>query len=204
MKQVWCWAICLPLLALLFQYLAVAPVGTSALLMCLAFILALLLASVPGIIILPFLLIVKKYRKTVLHCWLSCVVFTGLLFASLLTGSKIRNAAFDSLAERSTPLVTAIAAYTAQHGSPPESLQALVPQYLEEVPRTGIMAYPEYKYEVAPEAERYLGNPWALHIPCTSGGFNWDEFVYLPLQNYDDEMSSNYYRRIRDWGYLHE
>ncbi|GAA5494490.1 hypothetical protein Rhal01_00651 [Rubritalea halochordaticola] len=204
MKQVWRWAIALPVLALLFQYVAVAPIGTGMFLSGLAIMGMLLLATLPAIIVLPFLLLNKRLRKPALRWWSVCIVYTGLFIASVLIGNKIRMAEFAALAKRSAPLVTAIADYTAQHGSPPENLQELVPQYLEEVPRTGIMAYPEYKYEVAPQAERYHSNPWVLYIPCTSGGLNWDEFVYLPQQNYDAEMSHDYYERVHDWGYLHE
>jgi hypothetical protein len=74
--------------------------------------------------------------------------------------------AFARLAERSKPLIGAIRAYEQKHGRPPESLAALVPDFLAHVPPTGMGAYPDYRYKVP--TNNYEGNPWVLYVSTPS------------------------------------
>jgi hypothetical protein len=100
--------------------------------------------------------------------------------------------------------VAAIRAYDIAQGRPPASLADIVPTHLSAVPRTGIMAYPNYRYYVGPEAQRYDKNPWVLVIHTPSGGINFDQFMYFPLQNYPQQGYGGSLVRIRDWAYVHE
>jgi len=84
----------------------------------------------------------------------------GLIVAALLVGNhwiqrNIRRNAFEQLANRSAPMVAAIARYEQDHGRPPNSLGDLVPGYLSSYPRTGMRAYPEYRYRVLEQSYVY-------------------------------------------------
>jgi hypothetical protein len=46
------------------------------------------------------------------------------------------------------------------------------------------MPYPDYQYYVGTNAARYGSNPWVLVVHTPSGGINFDQFMYFPLQNY--------------------
>jgi hypothetical protein len=53
---------------------------------------------------------------------------------------------FQDAATRAEPLVAAIDAYTARTGNPPDSLADIVPQYLTQIPATGIPACERFEY----------------------------------------------------------
>lgn len=163
-----------------------------------------LLAACIAVVVLPFLLFSRKRRKSALAWFLLSACYLPLAFGGFILGERIRNSAFRDLAARSVPLVTAIQHYTDDHQTPPASLDRLVPQYLSEIPKTGIMAYSEYRYETGEVAKRYEGNPWILRVSTPSGGINFDEFLYFPLQNYPDRGHCGSFERIGDWAYLHE
>ncbi len=47
-------------------------------------------------------------------------------------------------------------------------------------------------------------NPWVLIVHTPSGGINFDQFMYFPLQNYPESGYGGWLARIRDWAYVHE
>lgn len=203
-KQWWPWIFASPFLIVLFEYLAVAPIGSEIFLWFeTPFILG-LLAAIIAVVVLPLLLIIRRLRKPALAWLLASVCFLPLAFGGFILGKKIRSSAFHDLAERSTPLVSAISQYTDDHGAPPQALNELIPDYLNEIPKTGIMAYSDYRYEVGEDAEHYEGNPWVLRVFTPSGGINFDAFMYFPLQNYPDHGYGGSFERVGDWAYLHE
>ena len=204
-KDYWPWIFATPFLICLSEYLAIAPIGTYFFLGFFGpMVILSLLAAIPCILILPFFLISRKWRKGIASCWLACSCFVVLALVGVRGGEVIRTSAFKNLAKRSAPLVRAITRYSAEHGSPPDSLDALLPDYLDKLPSTGMMAYPKYRYAVGSDAMRYEGNPWILRIFTPSGGINFDEFFYFPLQNYPESGYGGSWERVEDWAYLHE
>lgn len=152
----------------------------------------------------PIGLFFPAVRKGSLLALIGAVVFLGASYFGISFGVLIRHRAFVAMAEHSTPLVEAITAYTHEMGSPPPSLEALVPHYIEKVPTTGIRNYPSYKYRCGSDAASFEGNPWILYVYCSRGFLNFDTFYYFPCQNYPDSGYGGTFQRIRDWGYLHE
>ncbi|MBX3342660.1 MAG: hypothetical protein KF711_13800, partial [Nitrospira sp.] len=67
-----------------------------------------------------------------------------------------------------------------------------------------IMAYPDYHYYAGTNASRYDTNPWVVVVHTPSGGINFDQFMYFPLQNYPPRGYGGSLARIRDWAYVHE
>jgi hypothetical protein len=113
-------------------------------------------------------------------------------------------AAFHELSNRSEPLVQVIKTYESKYGTPPPSLESLVPEFLPQVPQTGIGAYPEYGYKVGRQAQEYAKNDWCLIVDTPSGGINWDIFIYFPDQNYPKFGYGGVLERVGDWAYVHE
>jgi hypothetical protein len=198
----WIWSA--PLVLILLEYQAVAPVGHRMFLNFELPYLAGMLAAACAILVLPFLALRRVDRASALAWLLAAITFLSFAVGGLLLGARIRHDAFVRLAMRSVPLVGAIKDYEATQGRPPPSLEALVPTYLPRVPRTGMMAYPDYQYRIGAEAERRAGNPWILTVYTPTGGINFDEFMYFPLQNYPKTGYGGSLERIRDWAYLHE
>lgn len=204
LKQMWPWIFAaLPAIVLL-EAQAVARVGHHSLLFLeLPFRLPLLLAPF-AIVILPLVALRRSLRPTALAWWVAAAIALASAIGGLCIGKHIRHRGFERLAARSAPLVAAILSYDARHGRPPPSLEALVPEHLPAVPKTGIMAYPRYEYHAGDEAKRYDGNPWVLVVDTPSGGVNFDTFTYFPLQNYPQTGYGGSLERIRDWAYVHE
>ena len=101
-------------------------------------------------------------------------------------------------------LVRAIHQYENNTGQPPPDLADLVPDYLPSVPRTGLPAYPDYEYSTGHAPDRWDGNPWVLYVLTSSGGINFDQFLYFPLQNYPESGCGGALQRIGAWAYVHE
>lgn len=147
-------------------------------------------------------LLFKKTRSFSLAIGLCAISFAAAFFKSLTIAEEIRMRAFADLAERSKPLVQAIRTYEARNGTPPQSLDQLVPDLLPAIPTTGMGAYPEYQYLT--NTTNFDGNPWVLTVFTPSGGINFDQFMYFPLTNYPEKGYGGTLQKIGDWAYVHE
>lgn len=192
------------LLQLLIGWLAVSRFGFK---FVIGFSLVLsfpVLVALFGILISPFFLFSKKRRRIAAFGLLCSIAYIISLFFGVIVGEHIRRAAFVELAERSKPLVEAVKKYEQTYGNPPESLEALIPKFLLQVPTTEMGAYPKYEYVVGDQAKRFEGNPWALYVFTPAAGINFDQFMYFPLQNYPKKGYGGWLEQIGDWAYVHE
>jgi hypothetical protein len=157
-----------------------------------------------GMTIFPFsiiALIYSRYRSSAKEVAAVC---TGMVLGGLvgnMAGGELRMYAFELAAARAAPLVDAIEAYERQHGAPPEQLSLLVPTFLQSLPD----GLPQIEIAIGDTArKRYLGNSWALAAAVPRGFLNWDEFIYLPNQNYPSSDLGGTIERLGSWGYVHE
>jgi hypothetical protein len=186
------------------EYDAVAPDGSDVLLTLTPFLVGLpMLGCAVAIPVSIVYGVSRRHRRQALLVIVCCALFIGSVIISVRIGWAIRRSAFEELAERSATLVNAVKAHSEQYGKPPESLQALIPEFLSEVPRTGIAAYPKYSYFVGKQ-DTFDGNPWVLKVGASTGILDFDEFMYYPLQNYPASRCGNRLEPIRDWAYMHE
>ncbi len=188
------------------HWLAVAPAGTLFLLELIPIPVVLpLLPAFGWLVAGPIVAWVDKiHRKKAAACWIISLVYVVSVLFSLHLGYKIRHRAFEELAIRSQHLVDAIHRFESERGSPPESLVELVPNYLPGIPATGIGAYPDYHYDAADYARRQGAGDWLLWVPTSSGGINFDRFVYFPSETYPERGESGAYEPIGKWAYYHE
>lgn len=196
-----------PLLILpLFEYLIVGPlpVGTQYLIMLPGMIMLPAFVALAYVLVGPFLLIRRESRSQTLRRLALCILFVASTIAGLRISGTLRNDAFYRLAERSSTLVTAIQNYHRIKGTPPSTLDDLVPDFLEAIPGTGMAAYPVYEYFAGDLAHSHDQNPWILLVNTPCGGINFDEFLYFPLQNYPQRGYGGWLQRVRDWAYVHE
>ncbi len=188
----------------LLHYLAVAQNGSESFLWIELFLAVPFLAALLTLLVAPFLLTNPQYRPVALRSLILAAILALATLGGARLGARIRMTAFKDLALRSAPLVKAIRTYESKFGTPPQVLSALVPEYLPAIPGTGMAAYPNYEYQVGEQASQYEGNPWALVVLTPSGGINFDQFIYLPLQNYPATGYGGMVERIADWAYVHE
>lgn len=184
------------------EWMAVAPHGTEAVLWLMLIFVFPALAAVPAVLVALVGLAFRRVRRCSAILGLCSVAYLVAFVFSVRLGESVRMSAFHRLAERSTPLVAAIHAFEQKHGRPPESLQALVPEFIPSVPSTGMGAYPEYRYSTP--ATNHDGNPWVITVFTPSGGINFDQFMYFPLTNYPKTGYGGWLERVGDWAYVHE
>lgn len=144
----------------------------------------------------------RRHRFPSLLWLVCCVVFMGSFIGGIYLRSEVRNAQLHQVIERGQPLIDAIQAYDAKNGQPPPSLNDLVPEYIDQIPGTGIGAWPEFHYSVG-KPNAFDGNDWVLRVqpPCVAG---FDQFFYFPRQNYPEKGYGGGIERIGTWGYVHE
>jgi hypothetical protein len=116
-----------------------------------------------------------------------------LLPLSFLIYKTTREAMFSSFATRAGLVVEAIERHVEERGEPPVTLGALVPEYLEARPTTGMTAYPTFEYSRSP-----VGT-WRLLVECSPGFAAFDEIRYSPGAGEPGSTT-----RYGDWLYLHE
>jgi hypothetical protein len=184
------------------EWMAIAPQGSESLLWLKLIFVVPALAAVVAIPVALAGLVFRRARRCSAILALSAAAYVVAFMVAVQLGQGVRMRAFNRLAERSRPLVAAVRAFEQKHGRPPESLQALVPEFLARVPSTGMGAYPEYRYSTP--ATNHAGNPWVIKVFTPSGGINFDQFLYLPLTNYPTTGYGGWLERVGDWAYVHE
>lgn len=184
-----------------------SSVGTNAAANSIESLQGLALLSLPlsWIVLIGLCLLVlpRRTRRFALKGALVCLVFNVIAIPTLLHGLDGKSTAFKRLAERSVPLVDAIHDYVAERGAPPPNLEALVPQYLDAVPSTGIGAYPDYEYLIGDAARARSGCDWMLEVPAFVL-LGWDTFLYFPSGEYPERAFGGWLQRMGDWAYVHE
>ncbi len=185
------------------EYFAVSTVGSLRPKLLSTFVVLPLLVSVLAVPAAATACLFARTRRVALQVLIGSTIFAAIVFVSFRVGKAVRTAAFESLARRSAPLITAIKAYEQAHDAPPPTLDVLVPDYLPAIPTTGMKAYSHYAYAVG-ENGSLNGNPWRLDVFTPSGFLNFDHFYYYPLQNYEAKLGFDPVELIEDWAYVHE
>ena len=120
------------------------------------------------LVMLPIMLVRLCWKQTRARALLWLLVIAVYVPCFLLGNTwerRVWTSRWEAFSHRSQPLIAAINDYERQHGVPPESLTALVPDYLPAVPDTGMRACSEFQYFTGKDAgQQYAGNPWALQV----------------------------------------
>lgn len=100
----------------------------------------------------------RRFRGTM--AWFGLLLLLATM-AGVILAESIRDDALNRLSRTAAPLVQAIGAYEARHGRAPETLDALIPDFLAALPATGIPAAPTWQYQ-AFEPDHSGGGSWWL------------------------------------------
>lgn len=133
---------------------------------------------------------------------LVAVLLILYLAQRFIPGRRDRVRRVVPAAERAQPILSALARYQQDRGKYPETLNELIPQYLTEIPSTGVTKYPSFYYLKTPRhGLSEVG--YELGVPCVSfHGF--DRFFYWPTEVYPDHLNGNDIERVGKWAYMHE
>ena len=130
---------------------------------------------------------------------LACLALVPISLLPLLTWFTVgrlywlpQRQAYSHVADRAKPVIAAIERYTAEHAEPPKHLSDLIPEYLDEVPQTGLPWDPSFGYWRD-------GDQWGFRIAC--GTLSFDE-LYYPPRRLDEHRP--WIEMIDGWAYNHE
>jgi hypothetical protein len=213
-KQIWRWAIFLPVLTFVAEGLCLLP--TPRFLGIVAW--AAVFASVYTVIFVFLgppaavyyavvgLVRYKKPGETLRAFSISIgwLCLAGWLLFAIGSGAYVRHLAFVRASHVGDRIVEALALYKQKTGAYPADLRALVPDYLHEIPYTGMIGYPEFEYAKDRNDLKIKPNQYELRIACSSGGINFDRFIYWPGEKYPNRIQGKPVERIRGWAYVHE
>ena len=93
--------------------------------------------------------------------------------------------------------------YQRDNGGFPPALDALVPKYLDRVPYTGAVGFPEFEYRLPDEYRPFKQYEVFVRSPSTLGAH--DLLIYWPEADYPLSLYGNGdegVRPINDWAYV--
>ncbi len=175
------------------------------------YVLAMLVAVLFSFFTAPLLLIRGDRQRTWAFFGAVGTFATVAILAMSLSGWA-RTAAFARTARSAEPLIVALRAFTRDKGRAPESLDELVPNYIERVPSVfhpaGRFDYRRHEGGLNPAdvatQEPLDTGPWSLFLRCGQGVLNFDVFVYWPTEQYPRHMYGGIVEPVRTWAYVHE
>jgi energy-coupling factor transporter transmembrane protein EcfT len=94
-------------------------------------------------------------------------------------------------------LIDAIEKYENEVGDYPDSFNELTPRFVKNIPKTGMVKYPEFKYKKLPQEN---GGTYEISVITTSGFEYWTYLIYTPSMKY----SINCLERFGNWAYCYE
>lgn len=133
-------------------------------------------------------------------------VVLGLLLLALsvpavYAAGRLRILAFRLVAERAGPVLDAFRRYHDDGGQLPTPVLSLVPRYLSALPR-GI---PPLEAIAADSHDTLCpGAKCVLRADVGTGVLNWDEFLYVEVENREKCAPGPSYEKVGRWYYFHE
>jgi len=147
------------------------------------------LAAVPvALLTVPLSLAFRRHvwaRKTC--SWALVLLPVFALMASMTWIHRavywpVHHKAVRAVPPRAQGLVAAIERYKQDHGAPPSELSALLPDYLSEIPGTGVAGFPRFEYRLIADNESYTGR-YELFMPCPYSYAGPSALLYWPGGN---------------------
>ncbi len=167
-----------------------------------------LCAAIPACLVFAIRAAANWRRRSVAFLNLAqaavCVLFAVGYLGILVWCSARRTTAFTRASANGGPIIAALNTYRDDNGVYPNSLSQLVPQYVPSVPRTGLIGYPTFTFPSGYNDISPVPDSYELRIECTSGGINFDRFIYWPSESYPKTIQGNWTERIGTWVYVHE
>ena len=122
----------------------------------------------------PLIKVKRKLWKWVLP--IVCpIVLLNIAFPYLI--DPLFQNKLHTISENSEPLIDALEQYHQTTGEYPESLDILIPKYLQEIPHSGVTMYPSYTYS---PREGYKNKISSYYLYSSIPLPGWDEFLYGP------------------------
>lgn len=156
------------------------------------------------LIYLPIRLLREIFGDRQRHVLISTLVATLFLYGSMPLGDavsdRMREKGLARTRTRTQPIIAALKVYKKKNGEYPQALNALVPDSLPSLPRTGSAVFPEFQY--LPATDKTLFRSYELSIPTPSGPISFDRYLFWPEREYPDYYSRVDLKTTGDWVFL--
>ncbi len=100
---------------------------------------------------------------------------------------------------RAQPILAALEHYRRDAERYPRTLADLAPRYLQDVPSTGMLAYPEFDYEAPARANGAV--PYELWVSMPLGP-SVDVLLYSPTKTYPSSLYPSRVIPVGEWAYI--
>jgi len=145
----------------------------------------------------------RKYFPLTVAFWI--VVCLGLLTGPYCERiiEPVKQAGRLRVVKRAQPLITAIERYHTETGSYPDSLGALMPKYINEIPYTGLAAHPEYRYSLPTKYDSFAGYKLRVSLRFL---LDFDELAYYPsAEDREKKLRSSSFKPLEDgWVFFND
>lgn len=222
------WTIIVPILGYLVQ---IAPVSNNRWLYLFLYnglityfiypviSLIVLFAGPTGLIILIVSFFQQLQRMTLRIVGLILLINFMFSYGAGKLATQVRNDKLTLAAKNAQSVITGLQAYRVEYGKYPNAIIDLIPKYLNNLPTTEMLGYPNFEYEklefvpgmTKKPARDDSQNKWVrfdtggyeLHILPPVSSSNFDRFIYWPKKIYPKYMYGGTSEPISDWAYIH-
>jgi hypothetical protein len=180
------------------------PVGIVRYLSLLSFA---VLFSAPAIFLLASYCAIRTRGRNARVNWLMIALGMAIAWPSTYyayrSGLESRRVRLEQAADRGRAVIDALHDFKADRGEYPDTLGALVPDYLPSAPETGMLLFRRFEYLRQPDRGLHRGcKGYQLGIVCPMTVFSWDFLFYWPNDDYPFELHASEVKTIGDWGYV--
>jgi hypothetical protein len=160
--------------------------------------------SLLAVVLGPALLLFAGTRRAGGH---AIAIGTISLVILLATGDLTDRAwthGIERAVQRSRAVTDAIERFERERGGPPKQLADLVPDYLDQVPHTGMARYPAYEY-LHPATRGWpteFDDAWALWIPTDTFPLTPSGLYFVPSKRYPRPTYDREVKQIGDWALI--
>ena len=107
--------------------------------------------------------------------------------------------------EKGDLLISAIESYHSRRGEYPDSLNALVPEYISAITHTGMCIVPDFKYEKPKHpVVRQKHGEYEIKVSVIAGFYYSGKLVYWPTGEYPKNSRDLGVRRFGKWALISE
>ncbi len=149
-------------------------------------------------------LCLRRTRMLLIAALLVSAAFAGyfpLVTVATRLQDRVWQACYPRIRERGQPIIDALRSFERDHGHPPGGLVALVPEYLPDIPTTGVDAYPDFLYR---EATAWRKTSWQLTASTPRGIIDFSAYVYCSDPKDPDLTAPSSEQRVGQWVYIRD
>lgn len=179
-----------------------------------------LFAGPVGLVILIVSFFQKLQRMLLRTVGLMLILNFLFCYGAGKLATQVRHEKLAAATVKVQPIITALQTFHAENKKYPNTLLDLIPKYLNTLPTSDLLGYPEIDYdktEYVPgmmnipirdesknDWKRFYTGGYELRILPPSNSRNFDRFIYWPQKVYPKYMYNGVAESVKDWMFIRE